>query len=243
MKKIIIGISLIIVAFTACKKDSDYLDVPVIGVLPIDQSFSDNATITSILADLYDRTVDPIDINSNGDLNDFANFSDFGEAFTSDNNWYGIVQNTDWDYASWSIWDYGYIRDLNLFIERLDSSNAAAILQFKPQYRAEARFLRASYYFELVKRMGGVPLILNSLTYDPGQGVDELQFPRSKESDIYDFIISEAEDIKDDLPKDASIKDRATWAAALAMESRAALYAASIAKYGSEHAFGFYAGR
>ena len=123
---------------------------------------------------------------------------------------------------------------MNLFIERLDSSNAAAILQYKPRYRAEARFLRASYYFELVKRMGGVPLILHSLTYDAAQKVDELQFPRSKESDIYDFIISEAEAIKNDLPKDAGTKDRATWAAALAMESRAALYAASIAKYGTQ---------
>src|SRR5690606_11331816 len=56
--------------------------------------------------------------------------------------------------------------------------------------------------------------------------------PRAKESEIYDFIISEAEAIKDILPADAGIKSRATKAAALAMEARAAVYAGSIARYG-----------
>ena len=57
--------------------------------------------------------------------------------------------------------------------------------------------------------------------------------PRAKESEIYDFVISEAEAIKNDLPADVNEKSRATKAAALAMEARAALYAGSIAKYGA----------
>lgn len=31
---------------------------------------------------------------------------------------------------------------------------------------AEVRFLRAAYYFAMVKRMGGVPLITEPLQYD-----------------------------------------------------------------------------
>jgi hypothetical protein len=85
--------------------------------------------------------------------------------------------------------------------------------------------------------MGGVPMILESLTYDFSGKADYLQFPRSKESDVYDFVISEAEAIKADLPVDikanASDAARATRGAALAMEARAALYAGSIAKYGA----------
>ncbi len=99
---------------------------------------------------------------------------------------------------------------------------------------AEARFLRANYYFEMVKRMGGVPLITSSLVYDASKGdASSIQMPRAKESEVYDFIISEAEAIKNQLPADANIKSRATKAAALALESRAALYAGSIAKYGT----------
>lgn len=232
MRRILLGALMIMIIFAACKSDKSFLDVPPIGILPVDQSFNDQPTIVSILADLYDRENDQVNTNSDrSDLNDWANFVDFGEAFPSDDN-LSSVQNTNWGYGQWSAWDYGYIRDLNLFIERLDSSNASGILAAKPRFNAEARFLRASYYFELVKRMGGVPLILKSMSYNVGDDVTKLQVPRSKESDIYDFVISEMEAIKNNLPDDATIKDRATKAAALATEARAALFAGSIAKYG-----------
>src|SRR4029079_5028583 len=76
------------------------------------------------------------------------------------------------------------------------------------------------------------PLITTSLQYDPVKNdPSAVQIPRAKESEIYDFVISEAEAIKSDLPADVNVKSRASKAAALAMESRAALYAGSIAKY------------
>jgi hypothetical protein len=50
---------------------------------------------------------------------------------------------------------------------------------------------------------------------------------------MYDFVISEAEAIKDQLPSDPTEKSRATKGAVLAMEARAALYAGSIARYGA----------
>jgi len=80
--------------------------------------------------------------------------------------------------------------------------------------------------------MGGVPLILEVQTYDFSGDATYLQQPRETEAAIYDFVISEAEAIKDLLSSDANIKGRATKGAALAMEARAALYAGSIAKYG-----------
>jgi hypothetical protein len=81
--------------------------------------------------------------------------------------------------------------------------------------------------------MGGVPLITTPLEFELDKGdVTTLQTPRAKESDIYDFVINELEAIKNQLPADVNIKSRATKAAALALKSRAALYAGSIAKYG-----------
>jgi hypothetical protein len=62
-------------------------------------------------------------------------------------------------------WDYTYIRELNLFIQRATASTKLTDAQ-KNQFIAEGRFLRASYYFEMVKRMGGVPLITEPLDYD-----------------------------------------------------------------------------
>jgi hypothetical protein len=121
---------------------------------------------------------------------------------------------------------------VNLFIERATAATALSEGD-KKRFIAEGRFLRAVYYFEMVKRMGGVPLITQSLTYDYSGNATNLQNARAKESEVYDFIISELDAITADLPTATGTKDRATRATALAVQARAALYAASIAKYGA----------
>src|SRR5688572_29812536 len=227
MKKILsITAFTVILAMAGCKKDSEFLDVPPIQVLPNEVAFSDPALVLSILGDLYNRHLDFASLD-----NGWRSFADFSESFPSENGSDFIVTRTGWGYGEWATWDYTYIRELNLFIER-DSASTALPDADKRRFMAEARFLRANYYFEMVKRMGGVPLITSSLAYEPGKDdVASIQIPRAKESDIYDFVISEAEAIKDQLPRDPAQKARASKGAALAMEARAALYAGSIAKY------------
>lgn len=231
MKKIIASITLatvLLMGVAGCKKDSDFLNIDPIQILPNEVAFSDPALVLSILGDLYNRYVDFSSLD-----NGWRSFADFSESFPSENGSYDIVQRPGWGYGEWGQWDYGYVRELNLFIQR-DSAATALTAVDKARFMAEARFLRASYYFELVKRMGGVPLILSPLQYDESKGsVSTLQVPRAKESEVYDFIIAEAEAIKNSLPADVNTKSRATKAAALALESRAALYAGSIAKHGA----------
>lgn len=227
MKKIVsITMFGLLMVIGGCKKDSEFLNIPPIQVIPNDVAFSDPALVLSVLGDLYNRSVDFTSLD-----NGWASFTDFSESFPSENGSNYIVQRTGWDYGSWSTWDYGYIRDLNLFIQR-DSAATKLTDADKTNFLAEGRFLRANYYFEMVKRMGGVPLITSPLTYDYKGDATSLQVPRSKESEIYDFVISEAEAIKNQLSV-LNGKSRATKGAALAMEARAALYAASIAKYGA----------
>ena len=231
MKKIIsIFLLSLIIGFAGCKKDSDFLTINPTSIIGNEAAFSDPAEVLSILANLYSRQVDFSSFDQG-----WASFVDFGEAFPSDGGAYGIVQNTSWSYFNWGIWDYGYIRELNLFIQK-DSASTGLTAGYKALFLAEGRFLRANYYFEMVKRMGGVPLILKPLVYDFSGDPTYLQTPRAKESDIYDFVISEAEAIKDQLPTgipNGGDRSRATKGAALAMEARAALYAGSIAKYGA----------
>jgi hypothetical protein len=212
-----------------CKKDSEFLDVKPTSIISTELAFANAANVLSVLADLYNRQVDISTVK------DWASMADFSESFPSENGRANIVQRNSWGFGEWGSWDYAYIRELNLFLERIEISTALTAPD-KALFKAEARFLRANYYFEITKRMGGVPLILTSLTYDFSGKTDNLQFPRKKESEMYDFVIAEAEAIKNDLPIDnkanATAASRATKGAALAMEARAALYAASIAKYG-----------
>lgn len=246
MKKIIFSLTIAtsILALGGCKKDSAFLDVPPLQVIPTDVAFSDPALVLSILGDLYNRQIDFSSLdgtqrpyaNDNDNEPGWRTFADFSESFPSENGSYFIVQRTGWNYEEWQIdWNraYAYIREVNLFIQR-DSASTELPAADKARFMAEARFLRANYYFEMVKRFGGVPLITSPLEYDPSKGdVSSIQVARAKEADIYSFIINEAEAIKDQLPVDVNVKSRATKAAALALESRAALYAGSIAKYGA----------
>lgn len=232
MKKIvsIITVSLLLVMGWGCEKDSSFLNVQPNTFLTNDQVFSDPNLVLSVLADLYNRQVD-----FSGLDNGWASFTDFSESFPSENGSAYYVQRTGWGYDSWGLdWSgsYQYIRDLNLFLQR-DSASTGLSAADKKRFSAEGRFLRANFYFEMTKRYGGVPLVLDPLEYDYSGNVKGLQLPRAKESEMYDFIISEAEAIKNDLPVDINEKSRASKGAALAMECRAALYAGSIAKYGA----------
>lgn len=130
-------------------------------------------------------------------------------------------------------WEKSYviIRSLNELIERLPLSSVSE--SFKEQKIAEARFLRALNYFYMVKRYGGVPLITKvQQVSDPK---NELYPVRNTEKSIYDFVISEAKAVSQILPENVQDAEwgRPSRYTALALVSRAALYAGSIATYGT----------
>src|SRR5690606_40316756 len=90
-------------------------------------------------------------------------------------------------YGDWGWWDYGFIRELNLFLEKIavaDQLDPAV----RARFEAEVKWLRAAVYFDAVKKMGGVPLILQTLQYDFSGDPSYLRTPRAKEHEIYDFI-------------------------------------------------------
>ncbi|MGC4235508.1 MAG: RagB/SusD family nutrient uptake outer membrane protein [Niabella sp.] len=139
--------------------------------------------------------------------------------------------------------DYAGIRAANYFLENsMDyrerlMHNRDIISDYGRQYnldvqdiawmRAESRVLRAYFYFDLIKRYGGVPLITKVLQY--GENTD---LPRNSFDEIIDFIVQEVDGAKDSLQTDWKSYDggrdgRFTKGAALALKSRALLYAAS----------------
>lgn len=126
-------------------------------------------------------------------------------------------------------WGYTDIRRANEFLELIQTSS----LQSKDVMAAEMRFIRAFIYFEMVKRYGAVPLIVEAQNID--DELESLYTPRSSEKDIYDFIYDELSDIVDILPEEyPGGFGRATKYAAAALNSRAMMYAASVAQWGGQ---------
>ncbi len=129
-------------------------------------------------------------------------------------------------------WGYDIVRKLNIFIGKSDELPYTG--DQGTTRLAEARFLRAFSYFQMVKRYGGVPLITEVLELTDSE---EKLYPfRAKEEEIYQFIVNELNDIIDNdlLPESATGAElgRPTKWAAAALKSRAAMYAASIATWG-----------
>ena len=230
MKNIIRSISIIILAtfFTGCAEK--WLEDPKSYTLLLpDQVWNDQKMITSLLANYYNRLPIHSAIHTN-----MTNFAAYDEAMANGSNESGVDLSNNslinYPYNRWTLWDYGLLRDINKAIGGLEQYATRLQPSLKEQFTAEFRFLRAYHYFELVKRMGGVPIITEELIYNFEGDPSYLAFPRNKEEEVYDFIAQECDAIKDLVGNEGS-KDRANKYAVLALKCRAMLYAGSLAKY------------
>lgn len=127
---------------------------------------------------------------------------------------------------------YSWIRQANYFIERIKSAGIPE--SSIKRYLAECRFIRAYYYFDLVRKYGGMPIVEEVQTFT-GNNLEALLVPRNKEAEVYDFILAELNAAILDLPesRDVNSSNRVTKSVAQAFKSRTMLYAGSIAKYGT----------
>jgi len=144
------------------------------------------------------------------------------------NSW--IEGNLDETGGVWEYWAYSLIRELNTFIENI--TQAPIDSDAREERIAEARFLRAFNYFEMVKRYGGVPII--TIPQSINESDDELYVHRNTEKEVYDFISKECDEIAQILPEVSNEYGRVTKYTALALKSRAMIYAASIASFGTQ---------
>lgn len=131
--------------------------------------------------------------------------------------------------GSWGYWPYDRIRDINTFIERLPEYKDSFNEDRYEELLAEGRFLRAFYYFGLVKRYGGVPIV--STVLDPTASSEELQMPRNTEYECWKFIHEDLAYAMEKGSKDRTNTSRGNAYSAAALMSKAMLYAGSVAKY------------
>jgi hypothetical protein len=232
--KIFFFIGAFALSLTSCKKD--WLERQPRDILTDEQVWNDPKQIVSLLANYYDRLptesgLQDINDGADGRLQQWRDMANFDDAMWSgQSNEDGRNNIPSYGIGSWQLWNYSFIRDINLSLENMQKYGTKLTDAQKSQFSAELRFLRAFDYFELVKRMGGVPLITEQLIYDYSGDPSSLQRPRAKEEEVYDFIASEVDAIKDIIGNDGSVS-RANKYTALALKSRAMLYAGSLAKY------------
>ena len=93
--------------------------------------------------------------------------------------------------SSVNYWPYDDIRRINILLAEIDKGTIDTVLTKK--FKGEAYFFRAWRYWEMVKRYGGVPLIL-----EPQQLADDLLVERNPTSQVVSQIVSDLDRARSD---------------------------------------------
>ena len=230
--------ALAVVALTSCSDQMDYKEFSIYDTAYMQKKFERaGGFLSTIYADLD---------------SDFGNYSGAMLSSATDESVYSHAGNAIESFfngawsptnANSSIWTTCYhgIAYCNLFLDeftglkfedyKLDKNFLAEMYQYN-NYQWEARFLRAYFYFLLVRQYGGVPLLTKNM-----EANEASVQPRATADEIYAFIDSECAAIKDSITKDygdlgnlamtPANNGRANNLAVLALRARAALYHAS----------------
>ncbi len=231
INKILVSALVMALSFYSC----DYLDVPPINIIQDDAIFNSESGITSYMTTLYyDLPIEDFRYTQQGfnvsgkGQGRLPNVS--GEAMCSSSDDISTIGDGTW----WGCWDYGKIRRVNYFLKNFPAykSNFQNTV-LADAWMGEAHFIRAYCYFAMVKRYGGVPILREPQEYVGD--IESLKVPRDTEKACYDFIAEDLDEAFRLLPDNEEIlgKGRATKYAALALKSRAMLYAGSISRYGT----------
>ncbi|ANH80608.1 hypothetical protein A8C56_06085 [Niabella ginsenosidivorans] len=235
MKHTFIALSFVmLIGFGSCKK---FFDQVPNDQITIDQVFQKKAASQNFLANVYSYVDD--------ESKQWTDFPWTGNSDELDVTWskyatYDLARlNMSAGNVLFNKWGEYYrgIRAATYFINHIDGNQEILALngqQLIDQYKAEARFLRAYYYFLLMRQFGPVVIIgENELPVDATAA--DLQLPRLPFDECVDYVVKELDMAASVLPlvpevngtPSASEAGRATKGMALAVKARLLLYAAS----------------
>ncbi len=247
MKKILINITTVLalsLGITSCDSIFDNLEGDLTKITG-EKMVSSEAGIQRLLAQVYSY----LPINGFGTISPQVINNDVHGRY-EDHYTMNAVDSHGGDYGFTSTAFYGMnglttfinwtgIRTINSFINDVNSAISKGIITESAgnELIAEARFVRAYCYFVMVRTYGGVPIITEVLDkYYDGKGNEQLMpfTQRATEKDTWDFVLKELDEAIAVLPDSRAAGNgefRATKWAAYGLQSRVALYAASVSKY------------
>jgi hypothetical protein len=222
-----------VISLVGC--NDSFLDLKPTDKVSADALFASEAGVKVFMANLYSQL--PIeDFNFRPRDNEGFNFNGPSPnnggytTWTSDDNGVGSqIDNIPAGEYGWWEPAYKLNRDINLLFSVIPTLNIEK--EKKQALLGEAYFMRAYTYFALARRYGGVPIITKIANV---KDTAALFVPRSTEKATWDFVLANCDSAAIYLGDGDGNKRRATKWVALALKSRAALHAASLAKYWKE---------
>jgi hypothetical protein len=219
----------------ACKKNT-YLDNTTTDILTQQKVFSDSVKTSQFLNNIYaylGQDIIPLRANciNSGKGNDYACLEELTTQSTSyysdpQASWLqGLNTSKDAPFYKYYAQYYTLIRSCNMYMQQVQ--NAPLTQATKVQTAAEARFLRAWYYAELVRVFGSVMLV-GDIPYDISASIN---YKRNTYKECIDYIVKQCDTAAMNLPaattQDPTNYGRITSGACLALKARMLLTAAS----------------
>lgn len=134
-----------------------------------------------------------------------------------------VALGGDWD------WGWGALRNVNHFLEKNTNPNIQESL--RSHYNGVARFFRAWFYFEKVKRYGDVPWVNKALDVSD----EKLYSGRDSRVLVIDSVLADLDYAIEHIGNvDDKTQSLITKEAALALKSRVALFEGTFRKYHPE---------
>ncbi|MEC5142901.1 RagB/SusD family nutrient uptake outer membrane protein [Chitinophaga sp. 212800010-3] len=236
MKKMIskyIVLVLVFIIAGACKKG--FLDQVPDDRITIDEIFTRKKTTEQYLANVYSYVRDESNQWTDNPWEGCSDEADMTWARAGYNTYFMNLGSWDPTSGFFDFWTSYYkgIRSATYFMENvnrckeiLDQPGGADLIK---RYKAEARFLRAYFYFCLIRQYGPVPLLGESILA-PDVPFDQTQIPRANYDECVNFIATELDKAGQDLPMQQSDEleyGRITKPVTMAVKARMFLYAAS----------------
>lgn len=219
---------------TSCKK---YLDQVPDDVLTIDDIFKSKTNTDEFMANLYYSLPNELEqrFTDNENSGPWCGASDeckYNWSFNYTNNMnVGAWTSTDDEVGSYWANFYKAIRNASYVIQNIDNANPVEVdAGLRKQYKAEARALRAMFYYFLV-RMYGPVILLGEEPIDINASAESLELKRAPMDSCINYITSEldkaAADLGAAIPVGGKEYGRVTSGVAKAYKVEALLLAAS----------------
>jgi len=238
---------LLLVFYSSCSKD--YLEIVPKTELSAESVFSTQKGAELFLNEIYKSLPDPEGINGPRHQqfhSTYENLNMFSNYYISKFSWsISTVRSEDRAYGPDSYsgrtgiynhsypaipFEYGqvttFIRNANFFIQQLEIFKDNYEEAWRTKKIAEARVLRASFYHELWKAYGGVPLITEVLSQT--EMGDDIFRPSVSIQELYSFMVTELGEAANDLPNEIG-DGHVTKGAALTLKAYLELYMGDIA--------------
>ncbi|MGO1244767.1 MAG: RagB/SusD family nutrient uptake outer membrane protein [Sphingobacterium sp.] len=121
------------------------------------------------------------------------------------------------------------IRDANHLIEMLPNYQEEFASELYDHYLGEAYYVRATVFYALARRFGGIPLVTSVIQY-PAEAA-QMEVPRASEEETWDQVLADFDRAAALMQEKSPKKGYSNKYVALAFKSQAMLYAGSVAKY------------